>query len=138
MSPIELNTHYPSDALSVAISRPFAVGQLTGGGRLYAEGGALVFKGSWPAPGPNFRVVHTDPDVEVQIWRVMFPWIAVEAILHDEHHAVVVTVPIWYKRRLLALMTENGFTPRVRWVWYSTATWRARKWLLGGEVRPKW
>jgi hypothetical protein len=50
----------------------------------------------------------------------------------------VVSVPLWRRKRLLALMTENGYTPRVRWMWYSTATWRARKWLMGGEVRPKW
>jgi hypothetical protein len=128
----------PAGALRVAISRPFAVGQLTGGGWLYVENGALTFQGAWPAPGPNFRVAHTDPDVEVQIWRVMAPWIGAQLILHDENAAVVVVLPRWYNRRALELMRTHGFTPRVRHVWHSSAVRRARKWLLDGTVEPNW
>ena len=123
--------------MRVAISRPFAVGQLTGRGWLYVAGGALTFEGAWPAPGPGFRVAHTDPDVELQVWRVMVPWVAVDAILHDDRRAVVVTVPLWEKGRLLELMRTHGFQPRVRRVWYSTAVGRARRWLLEGGVGEK-
>src|ERR1700691_4089800 len=103
----------PATAWRVPISRPFAVGQLTGTGWLYAENNALIFQGARPFPGPSFRVVHTDCDVEVQISRpllVLIPWIAVDAILHDDDKAVVVSVPIWRKKRLLLLITQNGFT----------------------------
>jgi hypothetical protein len=127
----------PPGAIRVAINRPFAVGQLTGGGWIYIENGALTFQGAWPAPGPNFRVEHTDPDVEVQIYRVMVPWVAVDAVLHDASAAVVVTVPLWKKKQLLNLMATHGFTPRVRHVWHSSAVRRARAWLLDGTVEPK-
>ena|ERR1035441_753194 len=130
--------HAPEGALRVALSRPFAVGQLTGGGRLWGEDGVLHLQGTWPVPGPRFHVRHTDPNVEVQVWRLMVPWIAVDAILHDDDGAVVVTVPLWLKKQLLGLMIEHGFTPRVRYVWWSSATWRARNWLMQRRVTPKW
>jgi hypothetical protein len=131
----------PPDAWLVPICRPFAIGQLTGNGWIYAEQGILRFQGAWPAPGTSFNIAHTDSDVEIQIRRpltVLVPWIAVEAILHDKDHAVVVAVPIWRKMRLLLLMTQHGFTPRLRWVWFSSSVRRARKWLMDGEVPPKW
>jgi hypothetical protein len=130
MDPTDQSAQRPQGAWRVPISRPFAVGQLTGGGWLYAEHGALVLQGARPVPGPRFRVSHTEREVEVQIWRLMVPWIAVDAVLYDENNAVVVTVPLWRKGRLFSLMKEHGFNPRVRRVWYSTATQQARKHLL--------
>ena len=131
----------PPGGWFVPISRPFAVGQLTGNGWLCAEEGVLRFHGAWPFPGPRFRIAHIDPDVEVQVhllFAMLIPWIAVEAILHDHDNSVVIGVPIWSKKRLLLLIGQHGFTPRVRKVWFSSSVRRARKWLLKEEVLPKW
>jgi hypothetical protein len=116
--------------------RPFAIGKLTGMGWLYAQEGHIVVQGGWPFPGPSFLVTHTERDVEIQLWRLMVPWIGVDAILHDDDQAVVVCVPRWNRQRLFSLLQANGFTPHARWVWHSTATRRARKLLLHEPATP--
>jgi hypothetical protein len=125
----------------VSISRPFAVGQVTGAGWLFIRDGVLTLQGAWPFPGPGFVVMHTDHEVEVQIQRlvsIVCPWVAVATILHDEKASVVANLPLWRRRSLIDLLEQNGYTPRVRKLWFGSATWRARRWLMSGYAEPKW
>jgi len=126
MSPTEAGPiPRPRDAWRVGAKRPFKVGMLGEFGWLFVANGALVVQGWWPP----FQVVHSDPCVEIQLQRVMFPWVAVNAILHDSNGAVVVAASYGRKRALFDLLARHGFTAEVSRVWFGSSVSRARQWL---------
>ncbi|MGH2528993.1 MAG: hypothetical protein ACRDH0_06660 [Actinomycetota bacterium] len=95
------------------------VDNCNGGGHLWVAPGTITLD-----VGPLTRrvagverVVHHGSEVVVYESRLIPFWFNTHVVLHDETQGALAAVPLWRRRRLLAVLRGAGFEVKVRRTW---------------------